>query len=105
MKIYCGKRGSGKTLEAIQLSIKKQMPIICWNYEHKKYIEHEAYKLGIQYKLPEPILARDVRKKIIGNRKGLIIDDLDTLLRIIFDDNVYYATMENCEIERIDNYE
>lgn len=108
MKIYYGERGSGKTLKTIQLSIEKQMPIICWSYEHKKYIEHEAYKLGVQRKLPEPILVREVRQKIIGSRKGLIIDDLDTLLRIILNDNIYYATMEDCDITHIeenDNYE
>ena len=52
--------------------------------------------------MPEPILATEVRKKVIGNRKGLIVDDLDVLLRIILDDNVYYATMEDCNIEKLE---
>ena len=29
MKIYCGGRANGKTMKAIQLSVEKQMPIIC----------------------------------------------------------------------------
>ena len=41
------------------------------------------------------------KKKVIGNRKGLIVDDLDILLRMILDDNVYYATMEDCKVEKI----
>lgn len=82
MKIYCGGRANGKNMKAIQLSVEKQMPIICWNYEHKKDIEHRAYKMGVIYKMPEPILAIEVRKKVIGNRKGLIVDDLDILLII-----------------------
>ena len=30
-----------------------------------------------------------------------IVDDLDILLRMILDDNVYYATMEDCNIEEL----
>ena len=52
--------------------------------------------------MPEPILATEVRKKVIGNRRGLIVDDLDILLRRILDDNVYYATMEDCNIEKLE---
>lgn len=102
MKIYCGGRANGKTMKAIQLSVEKQMPIVCLNYEHKKDIEHIAYKMGIKNKMPEPVLATEVRKKLIGNRKGLIIDDLDILLRLILNDNVYYASMEECEIEKLE---
>ena len=52
--------------------------------------------------MPEPIPATEVRKKVIGNRKGLIVDDLDGLLRMILDDNVYYATVEECNIEKLE---
>lgn len=102
MKIYCGGRANGKTMKTIQLSVEKQMPIVCWNYEHKKDIEHRAYKMGVISKMPEPILAIEVRKKVIGNRKGLIVDNLDIFLRMILDDNVYYATMEDCNIEKLE---
>lgn len=108
MKIYYGSKANGKTMKAIQLSVEKQMPIVCINYKHKKDIEHKAYQIGIKEKMPEPIVATETRKKVIGNRKGLIIDDLDILLRLIFDDNVYYATIEDCEpkkLERSDTYE
>lgn len=96
MKIYYGGRGNGKTIKAIKLSIEKQMPIVCWSYEHKKQIEQTAREIDVKRVMPEPILATEVRKKVIGNRKGLIVDDLDVLLRRILDDNVYYATMEDC---------
>ena len=43
MKIYCGGRANGKTMKAIQLSVEKQMPIVCLNYEHKKDIEQMTY--------------------------------------------------------------
>lgn len=39
--------------------------------------------------------------EIQGNRRGLIVDDLDILLRMILDDNVYYATIEDCNIEEL----
>jgi hypothetical protein len=102
MKIYYGGRGNGKTMKTIQLSVEKQMPIVCFNYEHKKDIEHRAYEMRVKDKMPEPILATEVRKKVIGNRKGLIIDDLDILLRLILNDNVCYASMEDCEIEKLE---
>lgn len=102
MEIYYGGRENGKTIKAIKLSIEKQMPIVCWSYEHKKQIEQTAREIDAKWVMPEPILATEVRKKVIGNRKGLIVDDLDVLLRRILDDNVYYATMEDCNIERLD---
>lgn len=102
MEIYYGSRGNGKTIKAIKLSIEKQMPIVCWNLRQLEEIKHMAYKTGIR--IPEPILAENVRKKVIGNRRGLIIDDLDILLRRIFDDNVYYDTMEDCTVWKLDNF-
>lgn len=102
MEIYCGGRANGKTMKAIQLSVEKQMPIICWSYEHKKQIKQTAKKMNAKWIIPEPILATEVRKKVIGNRRGLIVDDLDILLRMILDDNVYYATMEDCNIEKLE---
>lgn len=102
MEIYTSGRGQGKTLKAIQLSVEKQMPIICWSYEHKKQIEQTAREIDVKRVMPEPILATEVRKKVIGNRRGLIVDDLDILLRRILDDNVYYATMEDCNITRVE---
>lgn len=101
MEIYFSGRGNGKTYKAIQLSEEKQMPIVCWNSHQLEEIKHIAYKKGIR--IPKPILAENVRKKVIGNRRGLIIDDLDILLRRIFDDNVYYATMEDCNIWKLDD--
>lgn len=101
MKIYCGGRANGKTMKAIQLSVEKQMPIICWSHEHKKQIKQTAKKMNAKWIIPESILATEVRKKVIGNRKGLIVDDLDILLRMILDDNVYYATIEDCNIEEL----
>lgn len=102
MEIYYGGRANGKTMKAIQLSVEKQMPIICWSYEHKKQIEQTAREIDVKRVMPEPILATEVRKKVIGNRRGLIVDDLDLLLRRIFDDEVLYATMEDCNIMRVE---
>ena len=102
MEIYIGGRRNGKTYKAIQLSAEKQMPIVCWNSHQLMKIKHMAYKTGTR--IPEPILAENVRKKVIGNRRGLIIDDLDILLRRIFDDNVYYATMEDCTVSKLDDF-
>ena len=102
MEIYYGGRANGKTMKAIQLSVEKQMPIICWSYEHKKQIEQTARGIDVKRVMPEPILATEVRKKVIGNRRGLIVDDLDLLLRRLFDDEVRYATMEDWDIEKLE---
>lgn len=67
-----------------------------------KRIEQAARKIDVKRIMPEPILVTEVRKKVIGNRRGLIVDDLDVILRMILDDNVYYATMEDCNIEKLE---
>ena len=100
MEIYFGGRGNGKTYKAIQLSKEKQMPIVCFSYHQIEYIKHKAKEMNL--KIPEPIMVEDVRKKVIGNRRGLIVDDLDLLLRRIFDDEVRYATIGVCDIEKLE---
>jgi hypothetical protein len=99
MKIYCGGRGSGKTIKAIQLSVEKQMPIVCFGYNHIEYIKHIAKDMNL--KIPEPVMFDDVRRRVIG-RRGLIVDDLDLILSRIFDDEVHYVTMEVCGIEKLE---
>ena len=108
MKIYCADRGRGKTTKAIELSIKHQMPIVCINNHHKTYIIEKAKEMGVFSELPEPLLKEEIHKKIIGNRVGLIIDDLEDFLKVTLGDNVDYATMVNCDITHIkenNNYE
>lgn len=100
MKIYCGGRANGKTIKIIQLSAEKQIPIVCFSYHQIEHIKHRAKEMNL--KIPEPIMVEDVRKKVIGNRRGLIVDNLDLLLRRIFDDEVHYATMEDCNIMRVE---
>ena len=100
MEIYTSGRGQGKTLKAIQLSAEKQMPIVCSSYHQMEYIKYRAKEMNL--KIPKPIMFDEVRLKIKGNRRGLIVDDLDILLRRILDDNVYYATMEDCNITRVE---
>ena len=100
MKIYCGGRANGKTMKAIQLSVEKQMPIVCFSHHQIGYTNYMAKEMNL--KIPKPIMFDEVRLKIKGNRRGLIVDDLDILLRRILDDNVYYATMEDCNIEKLD---
>lgn len=108
MKIYCADRGRGKTTKAIELSIKHQMPIVCINNHHKTYIIKKAKEMGVFSELPEPLLKEEIYKKIIGNRVGLIIDDLEDFLKVTLGDNVYYATIVDCDIMHIkenNNYE
>lgn len=100
MEIYTSGRGQGKTLKAIQLSAEKQMPIVCSSYHQMEYIKYRAKEMNL--KIPEPIIFEDVRRKVIGNRRGLIVDDLDLLLRRVFDDEVRYATMATCNITRVE---
>lgn len=103
MEIYCGVRASGKTMKAILLSAEKQMPIVVSNYHEIEHIKYMAKEMNL--KIPDPIIVEDVRKKVKGNRKGLIVDNLDFLLRKIFGDEVCFATMEDCNIEKIERRE
>ena len=108
MKIYCADRGRGKTTKAIELSIKHQMPIVCINNHHKTYKIEKAKEIEVFSELPEPLLKEEIHKKIIGNRVGLIIDDLEDFLKVTLGDNVYYATIVDCDITHIkenNNYE
>ena len=100
MEIYTGGRGQGKTLKAIQLSAEKQMPIVCFSYHQMEYIKYRAKEMNL--KMPKPIMFDDVRGKVIGNRRELIVDNLDFLLRRLFDDEVHYATMRTCNITRVE---
>lgn len=100
MEIYTSGRGQGKTLKAIQLSAEKQMPIVCSSYHQMEYIKYRAKEMNL--KMPKPIMFDDVRGKVIGTRRGLIVDDLDILLRRLFDAEVHYATMETCNITRVE---
>ena len=94
MEIYSGGRANGKTYKMTKLSAEKQIPIVCFSSHHLDHIKGMAKKMRIN--IPEPIHFENVRRRVIGNRKGLIVDDLDILLRRIFDDEVYYATMKIC---------
>ena len=108
MKIYYADRGRGKTTKAIELSIKHQMPIVCINNHHKTYIIEKAKEMGVFSELPKPLLKEEIHKEIIGNRVGLIIDDLEDFLKVTLGDNVYYATIVDCDITHIkenNNYE
>lgn len=77
------------------------MPIVCINNHHKTYIIKKAKEMGVFSKLPEPLLKEEVHNKIVGNRVGLIIDDLEDFLRVTLGDNVYYATIVDCNIIQI----
>lgn len=100
MEIYTSGRGQGKTSKTIQLSAEKQIPIVCFSYHQMEYIEYRAKEMNL--KIPKPIMFDDVRGKVIGNRRGLIVDDLDFPLRRLFDDEVHYATMRTCNIMRVE---
>lgn len=63
MKIYYGGRENGKTIKVIKLSIEKQMPIVCWSYEHKKQIEQTAREIDVKRIMPEPIIGNRSKKK------------------------------------------
>lgn len=71
------------------------MPILVSNHRQLSLVKQIAKEMNVD--IPEPILCYEARKKVLGNRRGLIIDDLDYMLSFMFGDDVHYATMENCE--------
>lgn len=71
MNIYFGSRANGKTMKAIQLSVEKQIPIVCYSYEYKKQIKQIAKRINAEWILPEPILAIDfIERHKKGKKHG-----------------------------------
>lgn len=81
MLIIGGKRYCGKTTELIKISSENQIPIVVINPMRGQAVKQLAKRMNL--KIPEPI-CYDNKQKFIGNRKNLLVDDVEDILQAIF---------------------
>lgn len=92
MEIIRGGRGSGKTTKLVAMAATHKYHIVCPSYAHVKHIENIAKELKLD--IPKPITIHDLEKLWgIGMDKKVLIDDIDTTLRVLFRREVRAVTI------------
>lgn len=105
MKLIIGGRQTGKTTELIKHSAETGNYILVPNMNHAKNIAYQARSMG--FDIPYPVTLSEMRNnnKFIGSsirRDGILVDDLDLVIRQLFDGiEINEATVNNENIERI----
>lgn len=81
MKIISLGRSQGKTTRLLYTSEFNDVPILCCNDVHKKYLKHMAYELRLD--IPEPIIVSDLfTSRIRGKRiESILVDDAELVLQ------------------------
>lgn len=90
-------RGQGKTSSLIKISCFSNIPIVCANKKSKMIIEDMAKDMKMN--IPEPIIVEDFLEDRLRGKgiNGILIDDLEDILSIIFKTNIGSVTT-SCEI-------
>lgn len=108
MKIILGGRGSGKTAELIRHSAATQTYIMVNNQTKARYLADKAKAMGID-NMPYPVTWKEYCRsdKFTGSsirEKGLLIDDLDMLLRDIFlGIPIHGVTMTSYDVDKLND--
>ena len=93
MKILTMPRRSGKTTLAIKESARTGWVIVCPTYQHAHVIKDMAKSMGVD--IPEPIPITEFSTLLSKGRRveGVIIDDLDECLFMLFCTSVRMITL------------
>ena len=95
MEIIQMNRGRGKTIYLIKKSAELKYPIICCSEE-------------MRLDIPDPISFSSINSKEklrgLSNFDKLLIDDLECVLKRLFDKDIYAATVTCDSCESINNY-
>lgn len=83
MRLILGRRGTGKTIQAIMTSNATGAVILVADERKKEFVITEAKRL--KRKIPEPITVFDLRRWRSSVKPVLIIDDLDAMLEKILE--------------------
>lgn len=106
MKIIQMNRGKGKTIYLIKKSAEFKYPIICCSETQRRMIKNIAKEMGLD--IPEPISFSSInsKEKLRGLScfDKLLIDDLEYVLKRLFDKDIYAATITCDSCESINNY-
>lgn len=92
MKILKVNRGEGKTFHLIRLSAVLDSPIVCASEQSKKHILFQAREMKLE--IPEPIIVNRWNFETVmkGRRADLLIDDLELILKGLFENNILITT-------------
>lgn len=102
MKMFIGKRGSGKTTKSIAIAYAHDALLITNNNEQAKYIKRRAEQMGMN------IEAIGIKKYLEAIEKGLyfgkpvVIDEVDYVLTHLFHGDILGCTA-SCELEILQN--
>lgn len=83
MRLILGRRGTGKTIQAIMTSNATGAVILVADERKKEFVITEAKRL--KRKIPEPITVFDLRRWRSSVKPVLIIDDLEKILEGILE--------------------
>ena len=98
MKIFNMERGSGKTTLLIIISHFTNARIITTSNQTAKYTKVLAQKMN--FSIPEPKSWLDYTHGSFnrGRREKILIDDLDSILRMLFGQEIMAITINDKEI-------
>ena len=106
MEIIQTNRGKGKTIYLIKKSAELKYPIICCNETQRIIIKNTAKEMRLD--IPDPISFNSINSKEklrgLNHFDKLLIDDLECVLKRIFDKDIYAATMTCDSCESTNNY-
>lgn len=106
MEIIQMGRGRGKTIYLIKKSAEFKYPIICCSETQRRIIKNTAKEMRLD--IPDPISFSSINSKEklrgLSNFDKLLIDDLEHVLKRIFDKDIYVATVTCDSCESINNY-
>lgn len=106
MEIIQMGRGRGKTIYLIKKSAELKYPIICCSEAQRKMIKDTAKEMRLD--IPDPISFSSINSKEklrgLSNFDKLLIDDLEYVLKRLFDKEIYAATVTCDSCESINNY-
>lgn len=85
MNVIIKPRGYGKTYDLIRLSSETRIPIVCMN---PNFVEQDAKEYG--YDIPRPLSPKEW---ISTNAKEVYVDDIDCVLKKLFDAEPVCVTM------------
>jgi hypothetical protein len=100
MKIIQMKRGEGKTTALIKMSAEKQIPIYAMTAKERDLLIEKAKILGID-NFPTPLIPVDLYN--FSNTRKVLIDELDTFMKYIYNIEIVAATLS--EVEEMSFYE
>lgn len=106
MKIVQMNRGRGKTVYLIKKSAEFKYPIICCSETQRRIIKNTAKEMGLDIPDPIPFNSINFKEKLRGLNyfDKLLIDDLEYVLKRLFDKDIYAATVTCDSQESMNNY-